>query len=252
VSVEPEVMRSARRVVVVSPHLDDAVLSLGAAIARAVRRGVHVEVLTVFGCDPDATGPTKGWDARAGFRTEGEAARARRLEDARACELLGAVPVWLPYGSVDYERRGDEGEVRSRVVAALADTDVALLPGSPLTHPDHEWLVRVLTSSGGLPARQLGFYAEQPYTLRAGGAALEIPGWLAGEHGAPRAVFEHLRAGAREGLAKWRAIRRYRSQLPLLALTGVRRPLERFLWAEARSGGEAVAWVPEGAASGQT
>jgi LmbE family N-acetylglucosaminyl deacetylase len=246
-------MRSARRIVVVSPHLDDAALSVGAAIARATNRGVRVEVLTVFGCDPDSARPTKGWDERAGFRTEGEAARARRSEDAGACALLGAVPTWLPFGSVDYERRGDEGQVRGRVVDALANADVALVPGSPLTHPDHAWLVRVLTSSGELPVRRLGFYAEQPYTLRAGSArdAHETPGWLDEALGT-RIGFERLRSGRREMLAKWRAIRRYRSQLPLLALSGVKRPLERFLWAEARAGGEAVAWVPEGTTSGQT
>jgi LmbE family N-acetylglucosaminyl deacetylase len=243
-------MRSARRVVVVSPPLDAAVLSLGASIARAARHGIRVEILTVFGGDPDSTRPTKGWDARAGFRTEGEAAQARRLEDAAACRLLGAAPVWLTFGSVDYERGGDESQVRDAVVDAFADTDVALVPGSPLTHPDHAWLVRVLTSSGELPVGRLGLYAEQPYTLRVGDAryALEIPPWLEGAIGTTIA-FEHLRIGGREGLAKWRAIRRYRSQLPLLALSGARRPLERFLWAETRSGGEAVAWVPAGGRS---
>ena len=36
------------RLVVVSPHLDDAVLSLGATLAHAVESGATVEVLTVF------------------------------------------------------------------------------------------------------------------------------------------------------------------------------------------------------------
>ena len=67
------------RIVVVSPHLDDGVLSLGAWMASQVRAGARVELLTVFACDPESDAPTKGWDARGGFRTEarqhGRAAR---------------------------------------------------------------------------------------------------------------------------------------------------------------------------------
>ncbi len=233
--------------VVVSPHLDDAVLSLGAAIARAARSGICVEVLTVFACDPDSTAVTKGWDARSGFRTEGEAARARREEDSLACAVLGARPVWLSFGSVDYERHGGESDVRDAVLSAFAGADTVLLPGSPLTHPDHVWLVRVLAPPG-LPCRRLGLYAEQPYTLRTSGRRTpEVPEWL--ERGLGRSIsFQRVPAGGRERLAKWRAIRRYRSQLPLLGLS--RRagsPLHRLLWSEARAGGEAVAWMPESA-----
>ena len=66
-------------VVVVSPHLDDAALSLGAAIARARRIGAaRVVVLTVFAGNPESDLPAGGWDSRAGFATEGEASRARR------------------------------------------------------------------------------------------------------------------------------------------------------------------------------
>ena len=43
------------RVVVVSPHLDDAVLSLGATMAHAIESGAKVEVLTVFGCEPTSS-----------------------------------------------------------------------------------------------------------------------------------------------------------------------------------------------------
>src|SRR6476620_7604766 len=86
------------RVVVVSVHLDDAVFSVGAALARAARRGADVTVLTVLANDPADESPAREWDAQAGFATAAEAARARREEDSRACELVGATPVWLPFG----------------------------------------------------------------------------------------------------------------------------------------------------------
>jgi len=207
-----------RKIVVVSPHSDDAVLSLGAAIASWVRRGAVVELLTVLALDPESSTPAGGWDGRAGFATEGEAAARRRDEDRRACAVLGASPSWLPFGSVDYERHGDEEDVRAAVAGRLAGTALVLLPGAPLSHPDHEWLVRAL--AGVLDRELVGLYAEQPYTRRAGGVPLS-PVWL--EVAGAFAELEHAPT-VRDRVAKWRAIRRYASQLPLLAM---RRSLRR-------------------------
>ncbi len=209
----------ARRIVVVSPHLDDGVLSLGAAIASWARSGSRVELVTVFACDPESNAEAGGWDARADFRTEGEASRARRQEDARACAILGATPVWLPFGDVDYERHGDDDAVHTAVASATAGADIVLLPGSPLSHPDHAWLSRALVD---LNVRDVGFYAEQPYTRRSS-TAPGAPGWLETALGAPLR-FERVGSNPRDRLAKWRAIRRYSSQLPLL---GMRRSLRR-------------------------
>lgn len=227
--------------VVVSPHLDDAVLSLGAWIARAVRNGSQVTVLTALACDPASDAPAKGWDARAGFSTEGEAARARRAEDADACAVLGATPEWLPFGSVDFVRHGSDDDVRARVLEITKRADAVLLPGSPLTHPDHEWLARLFTAPPLLHSR-LGFYAEQPYTARTGGRP-SLPAWLVDAlHERP--VFELLRPDGKDVLAKLRAIACYRSQLPLLRLeSGLRLRLHRHLLGEKRAGGEAVAWL---------
>jgi LmbE family N-acetylglucosaminyl deacetylase len=237
------------RITVVSPHLDDAVLSVGATIAQAVRHGVSVTVLTVLACDPESTAPTQGWDARAGFATEGQAARARRAEDAAACAVLGAAPRWLAFGAVDYERHGTAADVTDAVGEALADADVALLPGAPLTHPDHDWLVQSLLGSG-LGGPRLGIYAEQPYRARLDDpAAVEPPAWLADAIGCPPHP-ERGSAGWRDWLAKRRALRCYRSQLPLLALAGGAARLERHLWSELHSGGERV-WTAAGAAPGR-
>ena len=222
------------RIVVVSPHFDDGVLSLGASMAAWRRGGASVRLLTVFGCDPDSTAPAGGWDRRSGFATEGESARARREEDSRACDVLGATPVQLTFGSVDYERGGDEQAVREAVTAALDGAELVLLPGSPLSHPDHEWLARALVGALAVP---VALYAEQPYTLRSGREP-RPPDWLAA---APRddVTFEPVAVGPRERLAKWHAVRRYRSQLPLL---GLRRSL--------RGGAHRYALVPERIATG--
>jgi LmbE family N-acetylglucosaminyl deacetylase len=214
---------SSWRIVVVSPHLDDGVLSLGAAMAGWGRDGARVELLTVFACDPDSTARAGGWDARAGHATEGESARARRDEDGRACAHLGATPSWLPFGSVDYDRHGTDEEVRAAVLAEIAGADEVLLPWFPLSHPDHALLADLL-SNADLGLARVGEYAEQPYAKR--------------HHDGAPSRFRPVRSRSRDRLAKWRAVREYRSQLPLLGMVrSIRRgPLAVSL------GPETIAW----------
>jgi LmbE family N-acetylglucosaminyl deacetylase len=208
-----------KRIVVVSPHSDDGVLSLGASMASWSRSALQVELLTVLALDPGSNAPTAGWDRRAGFATEGEAGRARREEDRVACALLGARPRWLPFGSVDFERHGDDEAVWDAVREAVDGAHAVLVPGSPLTHPDHAWLNGLL--SGHLPPEVLGLYAEQPYALRAGVTP-----------------FARASLSARDRIAKWRAIRAYRSQLTLLGMRKtLRRGALRLAWAD-----EGIAW----------
>ena len=59
------------RIVVVSPHLDDGVLSLCASIAAWSRAGATVALLTVLGCVPGSAAPGGGGDSRGGFATVG-------------------------------------------------------------------------------------------------------------------------------------------------------------------------------------
>jgi LmbE family N-acetylglucosaminyl deacetylase len=229
------------RIVIVSPHLDDAVMSLGATITRAVRSGARVEVLTVFGCEPLSTGAAGMWDHKSGFRTEGEASRARRLEDSRACGVLGATPRWLDFGGEPYERRASAHEIRSAVIGAIAGADCALLPGFPLVHHDHAELSRLLLSAR-LPCR-VALYAEQPYVfyarkdwrpaMRAAAIERQLNGPLHWTHRLP---------DRRERRMKMRAVRCYRSQMWQLGLSHI--GLYRMMWHEASLGGEAIAWLP--------
>ena len=219
----PGTERLEGNVAVLSPHLDDGVFSLGAAIAAC--RG-SVAMVTVFAGDPDASFPAGEWDSRAGFRTAGEAAAARRREDERACADLGARPVWLPFMDVQYPRDDDE-----RVWAAVADAvegaDVVLLPAFPLLHDDHVRLFE-LVERNGLPAKSVGRYVEQPYAAT----------W---SHRSPEDGWSPLGAGLPHRLAKLRACRRYVSQLPLLRRSGrILYPLTRY---EAARGGELVRWT---------
>ncbi len=233
------------RLVVVSPHLDDAVLSLGATLAHAAEAGVKVEVLTVFACAPDSGAPTDDWDRKSGFATEGEAAQQRRIEDQGACAILGVTPRWFDFGAQPYERRASMDEVVAAVAAATVGADTILIPGFPLEHADHAALTNGLLSRG-LGCRSLGLYAEQPYSFdrRATprGPVAAMPAARAGN--APL-TWHCARADGRHRKLKLRAVQQYKSQLPQLGLRqrglGYLR-LRRMLWQEARLGGETIAW----------
>ncbi len=194
------------RVVVVSPHLDDAVFSLGATIARASRSGVRIDVLTVFACDPDSEAPANGWDARGGFATEGEAATARRDEDREACRLVGAEPHWLPFRGGGYTPEKDADAVFAAVARKVSGADTVLVPGFPLRNDDHAWLARLFDERPPSPAR-FGRYVEQPYAYT---VRKEQP--LSGSE------WEKSRVTLADRFRKRRAVREYASQLPLLSL----------------------------------
>lgn len=147
-----------RRVVVVSPHLDDAVLSLGATIARAGRTGSAVSVVTVFAGDPSSTAPADEWARRCGFTTAGEGYRARREEDRHALGLLRARPVWLPF-----DGDAPDEAVLDRLRSELRHADDVLVPGSPCSQSEHARVASLVVSNP--PAGRLGLYVDQPYAM---------------------------------------------------------------------------------------
>lgn len=225
------------RVVVLSPHMDDAAFSLGAAIHRAARAGARVEVLTVLAGDPTSAAPAGSWDARSGFRTAGEAATARRAEDEGACAVLGAVARRLAFPDAQYGRPVSDEDVYAAITAAVAEAEHVLVPGFPLSHADHAWLARLVLSREH--AARVGLYVEWPYAyeqLRAG-VNPAVPAEI--EDLVPRDLrFERARVGLADGVAKWRAVRRYRSQIRHLGAVGS----ARLLAAEHRLGGEMIGY----------
>ena len=260
-----------RHLVVLSPHLDDAVLSLGATIARARRSGARVDIVTIFANDPNSTAAAGPWDAECGFATAAEAARVRREEDRRGCDLLGAATVWLPFADYEYEQDVDDDELWDSIANVAQGADTVLTPGFPLAAPDHARLTCLLLARP-LPGVRLALYVEQPYAtwrligrgrrtgaqgltlgkgiqnlfaiaLRtASGRRMQTP---SGADGCVQSIrpleWFAIPIGSREWWVKQRAIRAYRSQVkgfgPLL--------IPRVVVYEAGWGGEAIAWVPE-------
>jgi LmbE family N-acetylglucosaminyl deacetylase len=92
------------RLIYLSPHLDDAVLSCGALIHDQVRSGKYaVEVWTVCSGDPP---PGKLFPFASllhqRWKTGAEGPAARREEDTIACRRLGCIPVHLDFPDCIY------------------------------------------------------------------------------------------------------------------------------------------------------
>ncbi|MFF1816713.1 PIG-L deacetylase family protein [Kribbella sp. NPDC058245] len=95
-----------RPIMVVSPHLDDAVLSIGATLAALTGRGRDVTVCTVFAGEP---APPYSEFAHAFHTICGlgdDAVIRRHHEDRKATEIIGAQSLHLPF--LDSIYRQDE------------------------------------------------------------------------------------------------------------------------------------------------
>lgn len=127
---------------VVSPHLDDAVLSVGRFLAGRP----DVTVLTVFAGIPDGAAATT-YDEVCGFASGSQAVVERRAEDLAALGSLSALPVWADLLDGQYRAEDpDPGEVVWAVDSALpAGADTVLVPLG-IVHPDHLAVARASRS----------------------------------------------------------------------------------------------------------
>jgi LmbE family N-acetylglucosaminyl deacetylase len=135
-------------ITVVSPHLDDAVLSCAGLIAGAP----GTTVVTVFaGLPParDASTPAEFlpgstiWDQASGFAAGDDVVGLRRAEDRAALAQLGAVPRWLDFLDSQYVLEPGESaeptEIAAAIRAALGDLRPATIAFPlGLEHTDHK------------------------------------------------------------------------------------------------------------------
>jgi LmbE family N-acetylglucosaminyl deacetylase len=216
---------------ILSPHLDDAALSLGASIHRWARAGEPVVVLTLCAGSPRLGAYSRfarELHARWGFTAE-EALKRRRAEDRRALRALGAAGAywramdciyravrrgrWL-YPSVEAifgrVQAGDRplaaawaGRLK-RLARRLAVSQV-YVPLGLGNHVDHQ-LTRHAAEQSGL---RLWYYEDYPY------AQWEERGDDWGGRAAGLTAVQ-LRLGRRDVEAKIAAIRAYASQISSL------------------------------------
>ncbi|MFD4985316.1 PIG-L deacetylase family protein [Streptomyces sp. NPDC058374] len=148
------------RTVVLSPHFDDAALSVAGLVRRLPR---PLTVVTVFGGPPPDGAPVSWWDATCGFSSAGEAYACRRAEDARACALLDAEQTLLPDPDGPYGTDGPLTGLDSLLSGLGADTTVLVPLGT--NQPDHERVRHQALAALDRPgAPRTLVYADLPYT----------------------------------------------------------------------------------------
>lgn len=194
---------------VISPHLDDAVLSLG-KFMQAESCAVH----TMFARIPPPSYGVSAYDRSCGFESSAKAMSARKSEDVEALSLLGAAGRHHGFYDAQYEDAGGSEDWIGLLLEALSELmspDVHTLVPLGIGHPDHALVSHY--AQRAVPSGELLFYEELPYkvlhpedvgdTL----AVLRSKGWKLEAWPMPEA---DLHAATR----KRHAIACYRSQYP--------------------------------------
>ncbi len=125
---------AAQPVIVVSPHLDDAVFGCGQLLA--VRPGSVV--ITIFAGAPPTYEAVTEWDALAGFQPGDDVLAARRAEDVHALAALRAHPIWLDFCDSQYHRSPGIAEIARALDRAIGESHLrAIFIPLGLFHSDH-------------------------------------------------------------------------------------------------------------------
>jgi LmbE family N-acetylglucosaminyl deacetylase len=253
-----------------SPHLDDAVLSCGAAIHRHVAAGDAVQVITFFAGEAEAGAELSPF-AQEQHRYWGShptPMRLRRAEDQVALIQLGAEGQPLDYRDAVY-RTNPEGEWMyvdvDTLLGHLQPGDALAEDGaqqlaedvSELVSPDHDLILyaplavgrhvdhQIVHSAGERLLEQgyrVAFYEDYPYAERAG--ALETA--LGAARARPWHV-ENVRLDAADLTAKVSALGYYRSQMAVLFGGAEAMPSRVWAFAASRSPGTGLVerlWWP--------
>ena len=203
------------RLLVISPHLDDSVLSCGALMLAHP----GAVVATLFGASPDTyTDPLNEHDTDCGFRPGDDTMAVRRAEDVRALASIGATPRWLPLCQNSHVERADPIAVPPGAVDALVDAIAQVRPTcvvAPLglSHVDHQ-----ACHSSALEARGLAepvpwlWYSDLPYVF--------IPNVLAARfralHKLGYSASPACPSVSHDFAAKWQAFTQYATQVDVL------------------------------------
>jgi LmbE family N-acetylglucosaminyl deacetylase len=123
------------KLLVISPHLDDAVFACGDLLAAHPGS----TVVTVFAGVPQRFSGLTEWDAVCGFVSARDAVLGRRREDETALAVLRAQPRWLTFKDAQYGEPARAVEITRalRTVLKEGGCDTVLFPLG-LFHSDHE------------------------------------------------------------------------------------------------------------------
>lgn len=144
---------------VVSPHLDDAVLSLGMFMST-----IPCEVITVCAGTP-ADVQLSDYDAARGFKSTRQAMGYRRSEDAAAVDALRGKVMQLEYLDgqyVDWREAAEHRQLTVHLRSLILPKQHFMAPLG-LGHPDHRWVAKCARDA--VLEGSLLVYEELPYRV---------------------------------------------------------------------------------------
>jgi len=141
------------RIVVVSPHFDDAAMGAGEMLIHHADRSATTVITVLGGRPPRYPDEPTEWDALGGFKAGDDVVAVRREEDAAAMAVLGAKPVWLEFPDHQYlavEDRPTAADVAPTLEQAIvAESPTAVFTPMGIANPDH-----VMTHGASLLVRE--------------------------------------------------------------------------------------------------
>jgi len=128
-----------KKILLISPHFDDAVLSAGQYMADRA----DAEVVTVFGGYPDTPERVHTpYDEKCGFKDARDAITMRKIENDNALALLAATSINLDFCDSqyynEYTPQSTSDQIAEQLQKILDKTDYEFIMGPlGLGHPDH-------------------------------------------------------------------------------------------------------------------
>jgi len=231
---EPQIRRGAGPVLLLSPHLDDAVLDCWSELSS----GSSPHVVNVFAGVPQAGRSVPLWDRITGAGDSAARVRERLAEDAQALSHAGCEAIYLPLLDAQYRRPGEPlepADIDRALVARLEQpVERVLAPAAIGGHPDHVLVrryARLLLRRGFA----VTLYADLPYCVMHG-----WPSWVDGREADPVRDVDAFWSPFLDGVpelpppgsarvvrleddraaAKLAALRSYATQMPALSYGG--------------------------------
>ncbi len=182
------------RYIFISPHLDDVALSVGGIVNYLVNKKIDVEIWTIFSGSPNdenlsefALSLHKRWELPL------NAPKTRRLEDKKACTILGAR--FKHFGFSDCIYRKDEfgnpivreeddlyqpippsqlflvDEISDEINRLVTTDDIIVSPMAIGNHIDHRIIVAAITK---LTYQAVLFYEDFPYVIKSQSSPIDF------------------------------------------------------------------------------
>lgn len=177
-------MNTKDKVLLISPHLDDAVFSAGGLAAILATQGHEVHILTCFTQSVDnPKGFALDCQLDKGLPAEVDYMQLRRQEDQEACRLLGAVPHWgdlpeAPHRGYEnatelFQKLKNKDKIAENLLKMIQHQVEKIQPQlvfSPLgigNHVDHQQVYRAMEQIHHYFPEVLYFnWYDQPYLMR--------------------------------------------------------------------------------------